>query len=47
MTQPARRPATYEDILALPEHLVGEIVDGELVVSPRPAVPHTVGALNT
>jgi Uma2 family endonuclease len=44
MTQPARRPASYEDILALPEHLVGEIVDGELVVSPRPAVPHTVGA---
>ena len=44
MTQPARRPATYEDIVALPEHLVGEIVDGELVVSPRPAVPHAVGA---
>lgn len=43
MTQPARRPATYEDILALPEHLVGEIVDGELSVSPRPAVPHAIG----
>jgi len=44
MTQPAPRPATYQDILALPEHVVGEIVDGELVVSPRPAVPHTVGS---
>jgi Uma2 family endonuclease len=43
MTQPARRPATYDDILALPEHLVGEIVDGELSVSPRPAVPHAIG----
>lgn len=43
MTQPARRPATYEDILALPEHVVGEIVDGELSVSPRPAVRHAVG----
>ncbi len=44
MTLSARRPATYEDILALPEHLVGEIVDGELIASPRPAVPHAVGA---
>lgn len=43
MTQPARRPAKYEDILALPEHLVGEIVDGELSVSPRPAVSHSIG----
>lgn len=42
MTQPVRRPATYEDILALPEHLVGEIVDGELSVSPRPAVSHAI-----
>jgi hypothetical protein len=42
-TQPAQRPATYEDILALPEHVVGEIVDGELSVSPRPAVRHTMG----
>lgn len=43
MTQPARRPASYEDILALPGHLVGEIVDGELSVSPRPAVRHAIG----
>lgn len=34
------REATYEDLLALPEHVVGEIVDGELIVSPRPAAPH-------
>ena len=31
---PPGRPATYEDLLALPEHVVGEIIDGELVVSP-------------
>ena len=31
------RPATYEDILRLPENVVGEIIDGELIVSPRPA----------
>jgi len=44
MTLPARRPATYADIVALPEHLVGEIVDSELFVSPRPAIPHAMGA---
>jgi Uma2 family endonuclease len=44
MTLAARRQATYDDLLALPEHVVGEIVGGELVVSPRPSVPHTLGA---
>lgn len=34
------RPATYEDILALPEHVNGEIVAGELFVSPRPGPKH-------
>lgn len=45
---PARRPATYEDLLAVPEHLVAEIIDGELYTSPRPAVPHAIatGGLN-
>jgi len=32
--------ATYEDLLAVPDHKVAEILDGELVVSPRPAAPH-------
>src|SRR4051812_49194820 len=41
---PARRVATYADIVALPPHVVGEIVDGELSVSPRPASPHTAAA---
>jgi Uma2 family endonuclease len=39
-------PATYADIEALPEHLVGEIIDGELIVSPRPAPPHALAASN-
>jgi Uma2 family endonuclease len=34
--------ATYEELLALPEHQVGEILNGELVVSPRPASRHAV-----
>lgn len=39
------RPATYEDVLALPEHVVGEIIAGELFVSPRPAPRHAVAKL--
>ncbi|MBN1608407.1 MAG: Uma2 family endonuclease [Polyangiaceae bacterium] len=44
MTNPAPRRATYEDLFGLPDNVVGEIVDGELVTSPRPAGPHTVAA---
>lgn len=40
------RAPTYADIEALPPHVVGEILNGELVVSPRPAVPHAVAASN-
>lgn len=43
-TGPERRPATYADIEALPEHVVGEIIDGDLIVSPRPAPRHAVAA---
>ncbi len=41
-TQPARRLACYEDILALPEHLVGEILHGALHTHPRPAPKHAL-----
>ena len=44
VTAKGKGPATYADIQALPEHLVGEILDGELIVSPRPASPHAVAA---
>jgi Uma2 family endonuclease len=40
MTEIATRPATYEDLLKVPDHLVAEIIDGELYTSPRPASPH-------
>ena len=36
----APRRATYDDLIAVPEHLVAEIIDGELITSPRPASPH-------
>jgi Uma2 family endonuclease len=34
------RPATYEDLVRVPDHLVAEIVDGELWTSPRPGPRH-------
>jgi Uma2 family endonuclease len=41
---PLDRPATYEDLVALPDRLVAEIVDGELHGSPRPAPRHARAA---
>lgn len=37
-----KRRATYEDVLAVPPHKIAEIVNGELVVSPRPGPRHTL-----
>jgi Uma2 family endonuclease len=39
-----KRRATYEDLMQVPDTKVAEIIDGELVVSPRPASPHTYAA---
>jgi len=36
----AMKRATYEDVLNAPENKVAEILDGELVLSPRPALRH-------
>ncbi len=41
---PAKRRATYEDVLAAPSNMVAEIVDGELYTNPRPAKPHAAAA---
>jgi len=41
MTQPRRRKATYQDILTLPDTLVGEMLGGNLHTRPRPAPRHT------
>jgi Uma2 family endonuclease len=35
-----RRPATYDDLLKVPDNLVAEILDGELYATPRPAPRH-------
>lgn len=39
-----KRRATYEDLCKVPDHMVAEIIDGELFASPRPAAPHTLAA---
>jgi Uma2 family endonuclease len=38
------RPATYDDLVAVPDHLVAEIVDDELWTSPRPAPRHATAS---
>ncbi|MEW6364674.1 MAG: Uma2 family endonuclease [Acidobacteriota bacterium] len=44
MGEPARRFATYEDLLQVPDHMIAEIIDGELVTSPRPGARHTLAS---
>lgn len=39
--EPAKRKATYQDVLDTPEDVVAEIIGGELRLSPRPGGPHT------
>jgi Uma2 family endonuclease len=43
--EPAKRPATYADLEAVPEHLVAEIIDGVLRTHPGPS-PRHAGAAN-
>jgi Uma2 family endonuclease len=40
VTASSPRPATYEDVLAAPEDVVAEVVDGELHLQPRPRRRH-------
>src|SRR5689334_13485964 len=44
MANPAQRRATYEDLLAVPDHLVAELIHGVLHTYPRPALPHARAA---
>ncbi|WP_224248975.1 Uma2 family endonuclease [Hyalangium gracile] len=40
--QPPRSGAAYEDLEKLPPNVIGELVGGELYVSPRPASRHAL-----
>jgi len=44
MASGAPKVATYEDVQSLPDNVVGELIQGLLVVSPRPAGPHAKAA---
>jgi Uma2 family endonuclease len=44
MADPAKKRASYEDVLNAPEHLVAEVIDGDLTLHPRPAKPHAAAA---
>jgi Uma2 family endonuclease len=42
MSEPAKKKsATYEDLFSIPENATGEIIEGELIVTPRPSRKHT------
>jgi len=40
MPQPAKKRAVYEDLYGIPENMTGEIIDGEMIVTPRPSRRH-------
>jgi len=40
MPEFANKRAVYEDLFAIPENMTGEIIDGELIVTPRPSRRH-------
>lgn len=42
MSQPGSRRATYQDVLDAPDHVVAELLQGELYTQARPAPPHAV-----
>ncbi|MDR3557467.1 MAG: hypothetical protein P4L55_22145 [Syntrophobacteraceae bacterium] len=44
MIDPAKKVATYEDLYSIPENTLGEIIKGELLVTPRPSRRHTLAA---
>jgi Uma2 family endonuclease len=41
MNIPAKKSATYQDILSLPQRVVGQIINGDLCVSARPTFGHS------
>lgn len=44
MSEPAEKKAVYEDLYRVPEGMTGEIVNGELIATPRPSRRHIEAA---
>lgn len=40
MSNLAIKTATYEDLWKMPDNMIGEIINGELIMQPRPAPKH-------
>jgi Uma2 family endonuclease len=38
--QPAHRYATWDDVVAAPEHMTAELISGDLILLPRPSARH-------
>jgi Uma2 family endonuclease len=41
MADTAKKEAVYDDLFEIPENMIGEIISGELNVSPRPSPRHS------
>ncbi len=44
MAEPVQKKATYDDLFKIPENMTGEIVNGELITTPRPSRRHVHAA---
>ncbi|MHC1728152.1 MAG: Uma2 family endonuclease [Syntrophobacteraceae bacterium] len=44
MPEPAKEKATYNDLYGIPENMTGEIINGELIVTPRPSRRHALAS---
>ncbi|MGO9313315.1 MAG: Uma2 family endonuclease [Syntrophobacteraceae bacterium] len=40
MAEMSKKMATYEDLYGVPDNMIGEIIGGELIVTPRPSRRH-------
>ena len=40
MSEPAKKKAVYDDLYSIPENMTGEIINGELIATPRPSQKH-------
>ena len=46
MRELSKKPATFADLEHVPETMTGQIIEGELILLPRPALPHAQTASN-
>jgi Uma2 family endonuclease len=44
MAEEAKKKADYDDLYNIPENMTGQIIDGDLIVTPRPSRHHVYAA---